>query len=253
MFRTIRPTGLLLAVLLASTSGLALAAEKTAEKTAEKPAAEAGAVAKEAEKKPESAQPAASEKPPAEIAKLGEFKYEPKDSDIVYGSKDAPLTMVEYASFSCSHCSAFYRDVFPEIQKNYIDTGKLKMVFRSFPLNQPALDAAKMVSCADNSLRPTYVKVLFNTQDKWAYDVSFRESLAGIAVLGGMERKKFDECLASKEVENSVLLTYQEAQAQFKVTSTPTLFLGNEIVKGDHSFDTVRRALDKALAALPKK
>jgi protein-disulfide isomerase len=189
----------------------------------------------------------------AEAETAGVFAYVPKESDIVYGKDDAPLTIVEYASYSCSHCGAFYKDVFPLLQKEYIDTGKLKLVFRSFPLNQPALEAAQMVQCADKSNRATYVKVLFNTQEKWAYDANFRESLAGIAVLGGMERSKFDECIASKDVQNNVLVAYQEAQAQFKVDSTPTIFLNNEIIKGDHSIDIMRRALEKALLGTAKK
>jgi len=160
---------------------------------------------------------------------------------------------VEYASYSCSHCGQFYREVFPTLQKDYIDTGKLRLVFRSFPLNQPALEAAQMVHCAPKESRQTYVKVLFNTQDKWAYDVSYKESLAGIAVLGGMERTKFDACLADKDVQSAVLLVYQEAQATFKVDATPTLYLNNEILKGDHSLAAVTRAIDKALATPAKK
>ncbi len=237
MIRTLATLSFLLA---STTSVWAETAEKHADKAAEKPA-EAAAKAEGKDAKS------------GEIATLGAFKYEPKDSDVVYGKDDAPLTLVEYASYSCSHCGQFYKEVFPTLQKDYIDTGKLRLVFRSFPLNQPALDASHMVYCAEPGQRQSYVKVLFNTQDKWAYDVSYREALAGIAVLGGMERSKFDACLANKDVQSAVLLVYQEAQAQFKVTATPTLYLNNEIIKGDHSLAAVTRAIDKALGTPLKK
>jgi protein-disulfide isomerase len=139
------------------------------------------------------------------------------------------------------------------LQKQYIETGKVKLVYRNFPLNQPAMEAAQMVQCADKDTRPIYLKVLFTTQEKWAYDASFREALAGIAVLGGMERTKFDECIANKDIQSDVLLVYQEAREKFRATSTPALFLGDGIIKGNTSFATVSKALDEALAALPKK
>lgn len=248
MIRTLATLSFLLA---STTSVWAETAEKHADKAAEKPAAAAATAPKEAAKA--DAKDAGKDAKAGEIATLNAFKYEPKDSDVVYGKDDAPVTMVEYASYSCSHCGQFYKEVFPTLEKNYIETGKLRLVFRSFPLNQPALDAAQMVHCSDKAQRQSYVKVLFNTQEKWAYDVSYRESLAGIAVLGGMERSKFDACLADKEVQSAVLLVYQEAQTTFKVDATPTLFLGSEIIKGDHSLATVVRAVDKALAAAAKK
>lgn len=200
--------------------------------------------------KPAAAAPTAA---PAATVEAKTFVYEPKDTDVVYGSDNAPLTLVEYASLSCSHCSAFYREVFPELKTKYIDTGKVKLVYRNYPLNQPALEAAQMVQCADKDARPAYLKVLFNTQEKWAYDSTFRESLAGIAVLGGMDRKKFDECLKNNDIQAAILLVYQEARDAYKVTSTPSLFLGSQQIKGNHNFASVSKALDDALAAAPKK
>lgn len=213
----------------------------------------AAAPATDAAAKAAPAAPAQAATPAPEAATLAEFTYVPKESDIVFGKPDAPVTLVEYASLSCSHCAAFYKEVFPDLQKYYLDTGRAKLVYRHYPLNQPALDAAQMVQCADKDARKAYIKVLFTTQDKWAYDAGYREALAGIAVLGGMDRKKFDECLANKDLQSSILLTYQEAKDSYNVSSTPTLFLDNEMVKGNHSYDSISLAIDKALNAKRKK
>lgn len=241
----IRLISALTAVLL-STSALAETAEAPKVETPKAEAAKADAAKTDATT---GAQAAASK----EVVPLKEFTYVPKDSDVVFGKEDAPVTLVEYASLSCPHCAAFYIDVFPELKRKYIDTGKVKLVYRNFPLNQPAMEAAQMLACADKESRATYIKVLFTTQPKWAYDVNYHESLAGIAVLGGMDRKKFDDCIANKDGQTNILLIYQEAKDTFKVSSTPTLFVGSEQIKGNHSVASVSKALDAALAAAAKK
>lgn len=229
----------------ATTLSILLLASVAIAQTPEAPA-EAAPKAKTAAPAPDAATP------PAE-ASMKAFAYAPKDTDLVYGKADAPVTMVEYASLSCPHCAAFYKEVFPELKKRYIDTGKVKLVYRNYPLNQPALEAAQMVLCADKDAQPTYIKVLFTTQDKWAYDANFHESLAGIAVLGGMDRKKYDECMADKKKQSSILLTYQEARDNYKITSTPTIFIGSDLLKGSHNLESVSKMIEDALAAAPKK
>lgn len=243
-----------LTLLLASTAVWAGDDTKTEASKSEAPKAAATAPAEVKASEAKTGEAKSTGVSAAGVEKLMEgYSYEPKDIDIVYGDDKATITVVEYASLSCPHCQAFYKDVFPLLQKNYIDTGKIKLVFRNFPLNQPAMDAGQMVLCADKESRATFMKVLFSTQEKWAYDVNYREAIAGIAALGGMERKKFDACMANKELQDKILLGYQEARTNFKVVSTPTIFIANDMLKGSHSYEMVSKAIDEALSAHVKK
>ena len=173
---------------------------------------------------------------------------------MVTGKADAPVTIVEYASLSCPHCADFYVHTLPELTKKYIDTGKVKLVYRDYPLNEPALKGAELVQCADPDRREAYVKVLFTTQLKWAYDAGYRDALSNIAVLGGMDRLQFEACMNNKAVEKIVLNVAKEAQDDYRVTSTPTFFINGELeYKGDHDVASLWRMVDNAALATEKK
>lgn len=181
------------------------------------------------------------------------FEYVAKPSDLVMGEDKAPVTVVEYASLSCPHCAHFYSKVFVDIKKKYIDTGKVRFVYRNYPLNESALRAAQMVECADPERRHAFVKVLFATQDKWAFDIAFKDNLANIAALGGMDRKAFDACMSNKDVEATVLEVAKEAQDVYKISSTPTFFINGEQEKGDLGLESMSKSIDAALAKAGKK
>lgn len=180
------------------------------------------------------------------------FVYTPKESDIVTGKEDAPVTIVEYASLSCPHCSHFFLHSLPELAQKYIDSGKVRLVYRNYPLNDPALKAAELVECAEPDSRQAFVKVLFSTQTKWAYDNNFREALANIAVIGGIDRLKFESCMNNKSIEKIVLDVAKEASDDYKVNSTPTFYINGAAYKGDHDAPTMGKALDAELAKAKK-
>jgi protein-disulfide isomerase len=191
--------------------------------------------------------------PPAPITPAKPFVYNPKESDIVTGKTDAPVTIVEYGSLSCPHCSHFYADILPILTEKYIDTGKAKLVFRNYLRNEPDLNAAKLVECADGEHREAYVKVLFKTQMKWAYDTNFREALANIAVLGGMDRLAFEACMNKKDVEQTVLNVGKEAEDDYKINSTPTFFINGTQFKGRFDAVAMSTAIENALDREGKK
>lgn len=190
---------------------------------------------------------------PALPAPAKPFVYKPADMDIVTGKDSAPVVLVEYASLSCPHCAHFFTTVLPELTTKYIDTGKVKLVYRHYPLNDPALKAAELVQCAEPDRRHTFVKVLFTTQMKWAYDASYRDSLSNIAALGGMDRLKFESCMNDKSIEKSVLSVAKEASDDYKINSTPSFFINNKPYKDNHDVASMSKAIDAALAAAKTK
>ncbi len=180
------------------------------------------------------------------------FIYTPKPSDVVIGKKDVPVVIVEYASLSCPHCGHFYTNVLPDLTKKYIDSGKAKLVYRDYPLNAPAMSAAKLVQCADPDRRHAFIKVLFTTQQKWVIDPG-KESLAGIAALGGIDRPAFNKCMEDKAIEKTIYTVAKEAQDDYKVNSTPTFFINGKMKSGDHDLQSMSDMIDKALADSAKK
>jgi protein-disulfide isomerase len=179
--------------------------------------------------------------------------YTPKDSDIVSGKDSAPVTIVEYASLSCPHCSHFFLKELPALTTKYIDTGKMRLVFRNYPLNDPALKAAELVQCAPADSRHAFIKVLFDTQLKWAYDANYRDALSNVAMLGGIDRLKFESCMNNKAIEKTIIAVAKEAADVYHVNSTPSFFINGTPYKGTYDSLTMGKAIDAAAAKSAQK
>jgi protein-disulfide isomerase len=171
-----------------------------------------------------------------------------KPNDIIIGDNNAIVTMVEYSSLSCPHCAHFHEKILPALTKEFITTGKVKLVVRHFPLNEPAIKGALTVECAGmNGLkRENFLKVLFSMQDKWAFSESFAKDLKQIALVGGIDSAAFDSCSNDKDLENRILAVRQEAATQLKVTSTPTFFINGIKYEGEPTIEGFRAIINKA-------
>jgi protein-disulfide isomerase len=178
--------------------------------------------------------------------------WDPKitDTDYVMGKADAPVTMLEFASFTCPHCAAFTNDVLPQLEKAYVDTGKVKIVFRQFPLNGLDLRAGMMARCAPREQYFNISKVLFKQQQSWALSDpnAALSALAQIGGMAGLPKDKFDACLADNAVADAIIKLGQEAQADYKVNATPTFVVEGEKLEGEASFDTFKAIFDRKLA-----
>ncbi|MCB2081704.1 MAG: DsbA family protein, partial [Rickettsiales bacterium] len=175
---------------------------------------------------------------------------DPSPFETRYGSDDAKVTVVEYASLSCSHCAAFYTKEFPKIKEKYVDTGKVALIFRHFPLNLAALRASMLVACQpDDAEHQRFIGVLFKTQEDWAYTDAFVKKLETIASLGGVDKKKFESCIADREIEDALLLSRLNAGRHLEVSSTPSFFIDGEKYKGLPLADDLSKAIDARLNA----
>ena len=174
-----------------------------------------------------------------------------KPNDIIFGDANALVTIVEYASLSCTHCAHFHEAVLPTLQKEFIATGKVRLVFRHFPLNEPALKATELVECAgQNGLdRSNFLKALFSSQSQWAFDENFVSSLKKIAQVGGIDSATFDSCLADKALDTKIVADRQQVQEKLGVDSTPSFFINGVAFEGDRSPEAFRKAINAATAA----
>ena len=169
--------------------------------------------------------------------------------DRILGNPDAPITIVEYASLTCPHCAHFANEVLPELKKKWIDTGKVKLVLRDYPLDEPALRAAMIARCAPPDRFYAYVDTFFGAQEKWVTAHDYRDALARLVKLGGMSRDEFDNCLKNTALENKIVETRLVASKELDVNSTPTFFINGTKFTGAPTVEE----FDKVLSGLSVK
>ncbi len=178
-----------------------------------------------------------------------------KDNELALGDKNAPIVMIEYASFSCPHCAMFYREAFEKLKTEYIDTNKVQFVYRDFPLNQQALMASMITSCRSSDEKENRVekhhgliKALFKTQDSWAFDQKYIEKLESVAKLDGMSSDRFKSCIEDQKLQNRILQDRMEAAKSLLIRSTPSFFIDGEASEGYVDYLTLKKIIDKKLA-----
>ena len=150
--------------------------------------------------------------------------------DMVMGNDKAPVTIIEYASMTCPHCAHFQETTFPELKKRYIDTGKVRYIFREFPLDTPGGAAFMLARCAGENDQGKYfamVDTLFRQQRQWAVEKPMPPLLA-IAKQAGFTEQSFNACLANQKLLDGIESVRQRAIDKFKVQSTPTFFINGD-------------------------
>lgn len=165
----------------------------------------------------------------------------------ILGSENAPITMIEYASMTCPHCGEFNRKVLPDFKKKFIDTGKVKMIFRDFPLDKYAFAAAKMARCMPADQYFNMVEVIFANQDRWMKSEAPLESLAQLGALAGMSQEKFNLCTASEELETLLLERMQEAQTKYQLSAVPAFVFngGAEVISGYRPLEEFEAVIER--------
>lgn len=168
--------------------------------------------------------------------------------DLELGNPNAPVTIVEYASMTCSHCANFHAKVLPSLKEKYIDTGKVRLVFREFPLDERAALASMMARCVSNDKAMPLISMLFAKQDDWAMSkTEFLPKLFRYAQQVGMTKQSFDECRQNEKLIREIIATRDRANTSFGVNSTPTFFINGKKVDAITPED-----FDKALTPLVK-
>lgn len=145
--------------------------------------------------------------------------------DLVYGSADAPIEIIEYASLTCPHCATFANTVFPQVKEKYIDTGKVRFVYRNFIMNRVDLAASTIARCGDDENTKKVMKALFEKQDAWLRAENPMDGLAGMMRRLGMSRTKFDRCMSNTEMHKALVQMTQDGQSRYNVAATPTIIV----------------------------
>ncbi|HEY6631236.1 MAG TPA: DsbA family protein [Rhizobiaceae bacterium] len=151
--------------------------------------------------------------------------------DMVLGKADAPVTIVEYASMTCPHCAQFHATALPELKTKYIDTGKVRLIFREFPFDPRAEAGFMLARCSKDNYFPM-IDVLFKQQRNWASVDNARDALLQISKLAGFSQESFEACLTDQKLLEDVRAVQKRGADEFKVDSTPTFFINGNTYKG---------------------
>ena len=167
---------------------------------------------------------------------------------IFVGNEDAKITIIAFESLTCSHCANFHKDVFPELKKEYLDTGLAKIEFRHFPLDAAAFNASKVSQCKNDG-DSAILNSLYANQQKWVKGSSVQEAnenLQKFLTSEGFDIN-FDECINNKEIEDFVLNDRVDGAKNFKVNSTPTIVINDKKFEKTLTYKNLKKALEKLI------
>jgi protein-disulfide isomerase len=168
------------------------------------------------------------------------------------GDANAPNVIIEYASMTCPHCARFTNEVFPLLKQRHIDTGRVRYIFREFPLDPLAGGAAALARCAGKDKFFPTIELLFRTQQTWAVEHPEGPLLATVKQVGFTE-ESFKACLADQKILDGIIAVRDRAANDFKVEATPTFFINGEMKVGALSIDEIEALLKPAAPAAPSK
>jgi protein-disulfide isomerase len=172
-----------------------------------------------------------------------------RPDDRVLGKADAPITIFEFFSLTCPHCADFEEHSYPKLKAEWVDTGKAKIVYRDYPLDQNALKAAMVARCAPPDRYAAFVEVLFRQQLVWGVQRDPTDALKKIAALGGLGADQFDKCINDQDLSKQIVAEEYEAQTNYGVDSTPTFFINGKKVVGALPYDDFVKELNGTGAA----
>jgi protein-disulfide isomerase len=190
------------------------------------------------------------EKGPAEVPVEELMKQVGDLPDIALGPADAKVTVVEYASMTCGHCMAFATKVFPDLKAKYIDTGKIRFIFREFPLDARAFAASMLARCAgSNDKTMALVDALFHTQPDWAFvKENPTPKLFEVAKQAGFTQESFDKCLTDQKLLDQLTAIRTRADDVFGISSTPTFFINGKRLTASPTIEEFDKVLGPLLA-----
>ncbi len=169
--------------------------------------------------------------------------------DKTLGAAQAPVTIIEYASFTCPHCANFHNTVLPSLKKQYVETGKVRLVFRDFPLGGLALRASILARWVPDERYFAFVDTLFQTQQNWAHADDPVRALGRIGRLAGLSQDDIDGCLNDKTLANEILAARREGAQKYGVDATPSFIVGGRKLSGEQTLGDLTTVIEPLLGA----
>ncbi len=170
------------------------------------------------------------------------------DDEMILGDPGAPVTIIEYSSLTCPHCAKFHNETLAQIKEAYIDTGKVRLVYRDFPFDRPGQLAAAMARCAGPDRFFGFIEVLFRSQASWARVQDSVGTLKRIGRLGGLSAGEIERCFADQDGLKRVLNSRLRGAKVFDIKSTPSFIIEGEMLVGAKPFEDFRDVIERMLS-----
>ena len=172
------------------------------------------------------------------------------NSFVTIGSNDAKIKIKIFSSLTCPHCADFHKKVVSEIKKNYIDSGKVQLIFIDFPLDLAAFNASKLLHCLDQKKQITFLDTVYEKQNEWTIGSNINEinnNLKKIVKNLGISSTNFDKCLNNEAIIDKILNGRIDAHKKYSIDSTPTIIINEEKFKGSASFKDIKNKIEKLI------
>ena len=173
---------------------------------------------------------------------------EKNDSLVVLGSDKAIVKIKVFSSLTCPHCANFHTKVVPEIKREYIDAGKVQLIFIDFPLDQAAFNASKILHCLDKTQQITFLDIIYEKQIQWTNGSNINDinkNLKKIVKNLGINSAQFDKCLIDEAISDKILNYRIDATQKYSINSTPTIIINEKKLEGSVSFKNVEKNIEK--------
>ena len=169
---------------------------------------------------------------------------------IVLGAENAPVKIKIFSSLTCPHCANFHIKVVSKIKKNYVDSGKVQLIFIDFPLDEMAFNASKLLHCLDREKQIKFLDTIYKNQKQWTNGIDLNEinnNLKKIVKNLGINSYQFDKCLHDEVVSDKILNDRIEAQKKYSINSTPTIIINEKKLEGSGSFNNIKKKIEKLI------
>ena len=173
-----------------------------------------------------------------------------QDNQVVIGSDNATVKIKIFSSLTCPHCANFHKKVVSEIKKNYVESGKVQLIFIDFPLDQAAFNASKLLHCLDQKKQMTFLDTIYENQNKWKGGSEISEinnNLKKIVKKLGISAAQFDKCLNDEAIGDKILNGRIDGHKKYSINSTPTIIINEKKLEGSASFKNIKKKIEKLI------
>jgi protein-disulfide isomerase len=172
-----------------------------------------------------------------------------EDTSFFIGKSDAPVKIKVFSSFTCPHCANFHMKIIPEIEKNFVSSGKVQITFIDFPLDQAAFNASKLLNCIDKKNKMKFMDAIYKNQDRWTSGSdleTINNNLKQILKDLNLDSVKFNDCLMDEKISDKILVERIDAQKKYSVSSTPTIVI-NEKKVDNPDFENIKSTIESLI------
>ena len=169
---------------------------------------------------------------------------------IVIGSQEAIIKIKIFSSLTCPHCANFHIKVIPKIKKEYVETGKVQLIFIDFPLDQAGFNASKLLHCVNKNMQIKYLDTIYEKQNEWTNASNIDEinnNLKKIAKNLGISSINFDKCLIDEFISDKILNGRIDASKKYSINATPTIIINEKKLEGSASFENIKKKIEKLI------